>query len=146
MSTVGLRGGFRGEMWVAGMPQGNTAKTPVNPLRERSILNQSRTLQAICQGNRGVCASNPWGNSLAIVHGKPQLGFGEIWLLSSARPKSTIIHGPYVTYADWIKPYFKHPHLWKEKITPPNIPFWHECHPHAEKGSFLWVGLCVGGK
>lgn len=115
LSTVRLGGRFREEMWASGMPLKIRPKSQFTRSEIDSFQTSQDLDRQICQGNRGVSASNLWGDSPGMVHGKPRLGFGETWPSSSARPKSTSIHSLCVTYADWIKPYFKHPHLWKGK-------------------------------
>lgn len=133
-------------MWPAGMPHGNKAKIPVHCLWGTSISDNWVVVQVNFPSN------SYWGSVPAILRADhlgdqwriTTLGFGAIWPSSSARPSSTTIHSLCVTYTDWIKHYFKHPRLWRTKITPLTIPFQHESHPHTEKCSFLWLGVGVG--
>lgn len=147
MSTVRLGGRFTEEMWPAGMPHGNEAKILVHWLWGTSISDKSVVVQVNLPGNPcwGFCAGHPQDSSLGHYQLRTTtLGFDEIWPSSPARPSSTTIHSLCVTYADWIKHYFKHPHLWGTKITPSSFPFQHESHPRTEKCSFLWLGVGVG--
>lgn len=139
-STVLPGGGFREEMWPAGMPPGHEAKVPAHWLQSTSISNSSVAVPVNLPGSPrwGLFAGHFQGRSLGCYQWRTTtLSIGEIWPSSPGRPRSTTIHSLCVTYADWIKHYFKHPHLWGTKITPSAIPFQHESHPHTEQCSFL---------
>lgn len=144
MRTVWLGGRFREEMWPAGMTHGHEAKVLVHWLWGSSTSDNSVVVQGDLPGapRWGFC---PSAQILGCYQWRTTtLGLGESWPSSPARPNFTTIHSLCVTYADWIKHYFKHPHLWGTKITSSPIPFQHECHPRTEKCSFLGIGVGVG--